>query len=943
MTTASRFARFASRTLVGRTTLDDLLLQYTSNKATETTKAVYGQDGVFGSGYTLTAGVGVFTVAGTQRCTDGEGHIMEPAVLSSFMTNVAFEDSGGSEYSVGLKWNTRPAQTLDNTGVVINPGTGVPEYVASYEVIGEVGDPDSVVDLGGSIRFIIDTVTEPGVSNAGRLAIVYMKRPVASTENDAFEQCTVVWSGTNRITTTGTLGQSVVSTNPADYEVHVVGPTVKRNTSLDIAGYVYLGYIVGGSSVFTDGQTIIVSDLSEINADLTQFASTVALNPAMGGIRTTHPNPAIGSAIAAVNGIVYLFGGADDDAYTTKYDDTITYDVDANTWGSGLDVPYGQYAHMAAVVYDDFIYVAGGMDGATSVDDFAKYNPATNTWTTLTSLPAPRANGALIASDSRLYYIGGIDVALAGTNTTYVYNPTTDLWSSLAVTPATTITPRGYSYGDYLYVHAGDNSGTTWRYNIAANSWSAVGSSSRHSQCAAFEHDGMLLLAGGSNPVLNKNSRVFEAFSPISETWVYLGKCPMAQVKHPAGVVVDGVALIFGGLEITGWADALFDKVVACDLRALSMARNGQIVATTGLSLRTEQYDAAEENDIGPLPEVVAGVAACVYDRSIWYVGGWNNSGTPLNQLVEYHVDTGLIEKHTGPGTNRCQPVFVADRDSATLYMVGGHDNGGNNTAGGRAFDIASLSWSTLSGLASTYISEAGPGMMFGSMVVWAGGSQGLISGVASSLVGYYDVISDASGFMMFAGLLTARRQSVCLGTTRVTNEALLGGDKIECRIWSIGGDDGGGIAVPDMNGVNMGMLVITAKAVLGVTTTPDCRGCTDDRSVIFGAGASITCWGETGSFTTAAGAIDATYSLYAALVAHEGVVYHIGGRDAGPNQASSTLVTNQYRGSWTHYPTNFTTGETGQNVGASAGDVFGFVCWSDRLVYGSTSVGLNE
>ncbi len=218
-----------------------------------------------------------FDVDGTAIATDGVGHILDIA-NSGFASGIQFENESVVDYDVALGFAEVPA------GVQVNPRNGLPEYVAFEEQIGESADPDTVTDNGnGTITFVVDSVTEVGVTNAGRKVRVFKKVPAktATTEAIAVEELTVGFIGppaseTNQVTTAGALGQSTISTDAADYTVVLMGPTVKRGPDLENAiGFVFLGRVTGGGAGFppsgfnTGGQDLFNFSFADL-ADFTR-------------------------------------------------------------------------------------------------------------------------------------------------------------------------------------------------------------------------------------------------------------------------------------------------------------------------------------------------------------------------------------------------------------------------------------------------------------------------------------------------------------------------------------------------------------------------------------------------------------------------------------------------------------------------------------------------
>jgi hypothetical protein len=242
MGTGASFVNFTIKKITGFTDFKTRLLDYLKELNRESVQARFDVDGVFGTLHGLSGGVDTVNVTGTSRSTDGQGHTMRVSQALGG-TSALFENTNAIVYSVGLRYAEIP------TTVSVNPRTGLPEYASFQEEIGEPGIPNAVVNNGSNITFTVDNVCESGVSNAGRTVRVYKLVPAADATADAvaIEDCVVAFTaGANKITTTGLLGQSVVSTTAADYVVVLLGITVKRNTDLEASSnHCFIGTVTG--------------------------------------------------------------------------------------------------------------------------------------------------------------------------------------------------------------------------------------------------------------------------------------------------------------------------------------------------------------------------------------------------------------------------------------------------------------------------------------------------------------------------------------------------------------------------------------------------------------------------------------------------------------------------------------------------------------------------
>jgi hypothetical protein len=188
--------------------------------------------------------------------TDGPpGHIINLDSIDA--NNIPFENATGIDYYVGLRFQDIPANTE------INVRTGEIKYTFTQERIGELAEPDVVVDDGDeTLTITVDSIFEAGVSNAGRKVLVYLKNPVSQA--DTFEEATVIWDGVNnKIETLTALGQTIgsISVDPSDYQVFAIGSTVRRNTDLRLdPDILFIGIIEGDN-----GNSPSTFDQSDVN------------------------------------------------------------------------------------------------------------------------------------------------------------------------------------------------------------------------------------------------------------------------------------------------------------------------------------------------------------------------------------------------------------------------------------------------------------------------------------------------------------------------------------------------------------------------------------------------------------------------------------------------------------------------------------------------------
>ncbi|HYP20170.1 MAG TPA: S-layer homology domain-containing protein [Chloroflexia bacterium] len=185
-------------------------------------------------------------------------------------------------------------------------------------------------------------------------------------------------------------------------------------------------YVVGGTSGAEAQRTLQVY---RPGTDATEIVSTDPL-----------PQPRFGAGVVAVNGKLYVIGGADSDQIGTntvfEYDPALPA---GSRWRSRSAMPTARM-YLGASAVDGTIYAVGGAARAVPVADLATveaYNPSTNSWTTLASMSQGRAGVTAVGVNSgepgcgaRLYALGGGYTQPSATGE--VYDPSTGKWRPLS-------------------------------------------------------------------------------------------------------------------------------------------------------------------------------------------------------------------------------------------------------------------------------------------------------------------------------------------------------------------------------------------------------------------------------------------------------------------------------------------------------------------------------
>lgn len=281
MTTGALQTNLTDKRILGATDMRDGMFGYLSNDVRDLAKWTFRKGGVFDTSASLVSGgtdrVSVSPIS-SQTWTDGLGRFM---VLNALLGQaIRFQNATGVIYQVALKWAQVPS------GLQINPRTGKPEIMNLTDTIGESGAPAAVSTAGAGLKLVIDNLCETGVTHVGRTAVAWKVTPGAGALNEsvAVETLTLQYDGVNNfVTTVAKFGETTAPLTPSLYRVVVLGPSIKRNTSmLGVDGYAFVGTVTGAgagvapSTFSTTNQRVIDTSLAGLD-DITRNGTNGSL------------------------------------------------------------------------------------------------------------------------------------------------------------------------------------------------------------------------------------------------------------------------------------------------------------------------------------------------------------------------------------------------------------------------------------------------------------------------------------------------------------------------------------------------------------------------------------------------------------------------------------------------------------------------------------------
>ena len=257
-----------------------------------------------------------------------------------------------------------------------------------------------------------------------------------------------------------------------------------------------------------DGKLYVVGGTDRERRSKPVYDSLEVYDPATNTWASKQPMPTKrwGAGAAALNGKLYVFGGAQ--SSKVFFNIMEIYDPATNSWSDGPSMPIKLFGPAVTVV-NDKIYVAGGLEftpeeNRDDVAVFMVFDPALNIWKTLGEMPTGRGQGAAGAINGRIYVAGGY---LGGTTVTGVLESTVpgSIWNNLTPMP----TARG--------------------------------------EMEAGVIDGKLYIVGG---LLSSggDTAVLEIYAPATNAWQTGSSMPTARAEAASGVI-NGLFYVVGGYE----------------------------------------------------------------------------------------------------------------------------------------------------------------------------------------------------------------------------------------------------------------------------------------------------------------------------------------------------------------------------------------------------------
>jgi len=301
-----------------------------------------------------------------------------------------------------------------------------------------------------------------------------------------------------------------------------------------------------------------MKEMNKVRHTAGAFCALAALTfslPARAGWNTltAMPQPATGTAVEAIDGIVYFAGGFNGANLATLQ----AYDPTTNSWTALADLPGPRYAGDGAGVINSQLYVAGGWTQSPPLpnDTLFVYDRPTDRWSSLASMPHLSACGATGVIDGKLYVTTACNGFSGYTSLLDVYDPGTDSWTSLANSASPHSQPAAGVINDKLYVAGGlrgDGNVTNLLevFDPATNQWATLAPMPRGVvSSASAVLNGRLYVFGGQ-PAGGRSINLVQVYDPHTNRWA-TALMPVARGGAGAAVAY-GIAFVAGGANSSG-------------------------------------------------------------------------------------------------------------------------------------------------------------------------------------------------------------------------------------------------------------------------------------------------------------------------------------------------------------------------------------------------------
>jgi hypothetical protein len=464
---------------------------------------------------------------------------------------------------------------------------------------------------------------------------------------------------------------------------------------------------VGGAYGVYNGYVYVVQGTTTAAAKYAKLNTNGTIGAWSNG--TPFPSTRSFPASFVYNGYLYAVGGV---GGINTVDTTIYVKLDTNgsglmgSWQTASTVFTTARSNAAAVAYNGYVYLSGGNTLTTYYDD-VQYAPILATgnlgsWTTLsgTPLPSTRNEHYMTVYNGFLYVAGGYNGA-ANSNVAYARineDGTLSSWTSTTSLVSTSSNYRGRAlvYNGYFYITGGLNSSgtanTVTSYapifaNGALGSWnttSALGADTGRQVFVAYS--GYLFNIGGQNAAgtaqLTTNSA--QITSPGTTGAYSSGSYTAADRNNFASVAVGGFIYIIGGtVSQAGGTPNMLNTTFFASINSDGTLGTWTNATTTFNNVTNEagKFCTTPGNCPGRL-----NLSAAAYNGYIYIAGGWSNASgvgqdeTNWSDVQSAPICTGL---NTVSGcTTSSTPGDIGNWSTAVADFISNHATNYSDTNG---------------------------------------------------------------------------------------------------------------------------------------------------------------------------------------------------------------------------------------------------------------------
>jgi len=320
--------------------------------------------------------------------------------------------------------------------------------------------------------------------------------------------------------------------------------------------------------------------------------------------KTKMPTPRRSTAAVAVDGKIYVVGGASGawQALSTME----VYDPETDTWTKKANMPSPRF-RLSACAVNGKIYAIGGTTSDVAGGASARveeYDPATDKWTKKADMLTARHSLCASAVNGKIYAMGGGDGSVLdlpnGLDNVEEYDPATDKW----VKKADIITPRyGHAsgvVGGKIYIvggrmgkqKPGAGADTVEEYDPTTNKWKEKGDAPgiRVFHTLSVISRKIYVVGGfgdiGGFVVLSS----MDQYNPATGLWTKMANMPSEKSGASSGVA-QGKIYVFGGWPglLAGVGGAVYPAVDEYTPEGWSVSPQSKLMSTWGM-IKALQY-----------------------------------------------------------------------------------------------------------------------------------------------------------------------------------------------------------------------------------------------------------------------------------------------------------------------------------------------------------------